>query len=171
MTSMLKTLLVLSSLALVYSELIPVLFSSLDSSTTQKVVVLHDPNIETSVQTMGVLQMLDDAGTYGTEYEYVVCDVTSGENAGPVASAGFTVFPQIFTQTTEGGIEPFGGDFTVESFAAFHAFRKTDVGGDNVQRMKCSDGLGDVEGVVGMLEISAERPVLVKMYEVLFLVP
>jgi hypothetical protein len=164
--STMKTLLFFSSLALVSSALIPVQFAALEKSTTQKIVILHDPNVEISVQKVGVLQALDDSGTYGTEYEYMICDVTLPENIEVVKGVGFPSFPQIFTQTTEAGIESYGGDFTVESFEKFHEFRKMEMQVDNVQRVKDSNGIGQVDGVAGMVALAFERPVLVKMYEV-----
>jgi thiol-disulfide isomerase/thioredoxin len=35
--------------------------------------------------------------------------------------------PQVFTQTVEDGISPFHGDFTFETFKAFHAFRTLEI--------------------------------------------
>lgn len=165
MLSTMRIFLVAASLALVSSALIPLEFTALEKSTTQKLVIFHDPNVAKSMEKLGVLEALDTAGTYGAEYEYTVCDVTAAANVEPIKGAGFKEFPQIFTQTVEGGIEPFGGDLTAESFAKFHEFRKLDVSSDKVQRMKGSDGKGEVEGAAGVLALAAERPVMVKMYE------
>jgi hypothetical protein len=166
-----KGFLLVSSLVLTSSALIPMAFTSLQSSTTQKLVLFHDPKVEASMQKLGVLETLDAAGIYGTEYEYAVCDVTSDENLEVVKGAGITNSPTVFTQTIEGGIEPFPGDLTVESFAAYHKFRKTDVTEDNVIRMKDSDGKGEVDGARAMLAIASQRPVFIKMYEVTYHTP
>ena len=157
---------VLVSLALASAVLVPIEFSALESSTSQKVVIFHDPNTKESVEKLGVMEQIDAAETYGNVYEYTVCDVTLTSNAASVLQAGFKTFPQIFTQTTDGGIEPYGADFTVESFAKFHEFRMVDLTDNNVQRVKDTDGHGDVDGIEGLLALSADRPVLVKMYEV-----
>jgi hypothetical protein len=154
-------------MAVTSALIIPIEFSALQSSKTQKVVIFHDPNTEESVKKLGVMQKIDMVETYGSEYEYFVCDVTLPQNKDEVQEAGFTKFPQIFTQTNEGGIEPFGGDFSVETFSQFHEFRIMDLTENNVKRVKDTDGVGDVEGVNGLLALSAERPVFVKMYEVI----
>ena len=163
-TNILLTL--FASLSIASALVTPIRFDDLQSSTTQKVVIFHDPNNEGSIAKLHVLEALDAAGTYGSEYEYVFCDVTLPPNVKPVANAGFKEFPGIFTQTKEGGIEPYGGDFTAESFATFHEFRMVDLTENNVQRMKDSNGVGGVDGVEGLLTLSADRPVFVKMYEV-----
>ncbi|KAJ1464363.1 hypothetical protein T484DRAFT_1758154, partial [Baffinella frigidus] len=152
-------------MAVASALLIPVEFSVLESSRTQKVVIFHDPNNEESVKKLEVMEKIDTMGTYGSEYEYVVCDVTLTQNVNEVQKAGFKEFPQIFTQTNEGGIEPYGGDFSTDSFAQFHMFRMMDLTENNVQRVKDTDGVGDVDGVKGLLTLSADRPVFVKMYE------
>ena len=162
-----KSLIFLFAFMAVASALIiPVEFSVLESSKTQKVVIFHDPSKAESVNKLEVMQKIDTAGTYESEYEYIVCDVTLPQNVNEVQQAGFKEFPQNFTQTTEGGIEPYGGDFSVESFAQFHKFRMVDLTDNKVQRVKDTDGVGDVEGVNGLLALSADRPVFVKMYEV-----
>jgi thiol-disulfide isomerase/thioredoxin len=158
-------LLLVSSLVLTSSALVPMAFTSLESSVTQKIVLFHDPHVETSMQKLGVLESLDSIGTYGTEYQYTVCDITSAENIEPVKKVGLKDFPMIFVQTVEAGIEPFDGDFTVESFAAFHAVRKMDVTDHKVQRVKDKDGVGDVDGVAGLLKLAADRPVFLKAFE------
>jgi len=163
-----KTLIFLFAFIAVASALlIPVEFSVLESSKTQKVVIFHDPNNEESVKKLEVMEKIDKLETYGSEYEYFVCDVTLTQNVNGVQKAGFKEFPQIFTQTNEVGIEPFGGDFSTESFAQFHKFRIVDLTENNVQRVKDTDGVGDVDGVKGLLTLSADRPVFVKMYEVI----
>jgi len=152
-------------LGLASAELIPFAFTDLEKSTTQKVVIFHDPAVEASVDKVAILKAIDDGAKYGTEYEYTVCDVTSDENKEPIKGAGFKEFPQVFTQTVEGGIEQYNGDFNEESFASFHEFRKMEVGEDKVVRMKDTDGKGDVDGAAGLMALQAEKPVLVKMYE------
>ena len=156
----------LASLSIASAVLIPLEFEALQSSTSQKVVMFHDPNNKESVAKLRVLETLDASGIYGSEYEYTFCDVTLAANTEPAKSAGFKEFPQIFTQTKEGGIEPYGADFTVESFATFHEFRMVDLTENNVQRMKDSSGVGGIDGVEGLLALAADRPVFVKMYEV-----
>jgi hypothetical protein len=157
---------VLVSLAVASAVLVPIEFSALESSTSQKIVIFHDPNTKESADKLGVMELIDAAGTYGNVYEYTFCDVTLPSNAASVLQAGFKSFPQIFTQTTDGGIEPYGADFTVESFAKFHEFRMVDLTENNVQRVKDTDGHGGVDGMEGLLALSADRPVLVKLYEV-----
>jgi hypothetical protein len=164
--SMIKTLLLFSSLALTSSAIIPVAFTALEKSTSQKVVILHDPNVKASMKQLGMMQALDESGVYGSEYEYVLCDVTLPQNIESVASVGFKEFPLTFTQTTDGGIEPFKGDLSTEKFATFHAFRTLVITSDNVERIKDSSGIGNVDGMTGLLKLAADRPVLVKMYEV-----
>jgi hypothetical protein len=166
MVSTMKVLIFFSSLALVSSALIPVAFTALEASTTQKVVILHDPNVQMSMKQLDMMKAIDDSGVYGTEYEYVVCDVTLPENIEAIQGVGFKDFPLIFTQTNEGGIAPFKGGLNTESFAEFHTFRTLEITDNNVQRMQDSDGLGDVEGMTDLLVLASERPVLVKMYEV-----
>jgi len=160
-----RIFLLAASLALASSALVAIEFTALQKSTTQKLVIFHDPNVAKSMEKYAVLEALDAAGTYGAEYEYTVCDVTAAANVEPIKGAGFKEFPMIFTQTPEGGIAPFGGELTAESFAAFHEFSKMEVSSDKVQRMKGTDGKGEVEGAAGVLALAAERPVLVKMYE------
>jgi hypothetical protein len=158
--------LLFASLTVACAMLIPIEFSVLESSTTQKVVIFHDPHNEKSVHALDVLDKIDKAGSYGSEYEYTFCDVTLENNVEAVKGAGFKEFPQVFTQTKEGGIEQYGGDFTTESFAKFHEFRMVDLTENKVQRVKDTNGIGDVDGIKGLLSLSADRPVLVKMYEV-----
>jgi len=165
--STVKGVLIVSCLVLTSAALVPMAFTSLESSKTQKLVIFHDPTVEASIQKLGVLETLDSSGEYGAEYQYTVCDVTSEENSEKIKSSGMTGFPTLFTQTLEGGIEPFPGDLTVESFAAFHDFRKMDLTEDNVERMKDLDGNGNVNDASAMLAMASERPVFVKMYEVI----
>jgi hypothetical protein len=164
--STVKAVMMVSCVVVTSASLVPMAFTSLESSKTQKIVIFHDPSVEDSLKKLGVLESLDSAGTYGTEYQFTVCDVTTTENFGKIKAAGMSGFPVLFTQTLEGGIEPFPGDLTIESFAAFHEFRKMDISGDKVQRMKDMDGNGDVDDATAMLSLAAERPVFVKMYEV-----
>ena len=162
-------LLILCTIVKVASALVvPIDFAELQSSSSQKVVIFHDPNVEESVKKLGVLEQIDTANTYGSEYEYMVCDVTLAQNVDTISKAGFRKFPHIFIKTTENGIEPYGGDFSVESFAQFHKFRKMDLTENKVQRVKDTSGVGDVDGVGGLLALSADRPVLIKMYEVIY---
>jgi hypothetical protein len=161
-----KGVLLVSCLLVASAALVPVAFTSLESCTKQKLVIFHDPSVEESVAKLGVIETIDSSGTYGTEYQYTVCDVTSEENTEKIKTSGMKDFPALFTQTVEGGIEPFHSDLTVESFAAFHEFRTMDLTQDNVMRMKDSAGKGNVDGVTEMLELASKRPVFVKMYEV-----
>lgn len=163
---MLKAFILASCLAITSAEMVSVAFSSLESCTIQKLVIFHDPSVPSSVEKLEVLKTLDDAGTYGTEYQFTVCDVTSLENLEKISASGMKDFPALFTQTAEAGIEAFGGDLTVESFAAFHEFRKMELTTDNVLRMKDLDGKGSVDGASAMLELASDRPVFMKMYEV-----
>jgi hypothetical protein len=156
----------LVSLSLASAVLIPIEFSALQSSTSQKVVIFHDPTSQESIAKLSVLNEIDVAETYGSIYEYTFCDVTLDQNTEAVSQAGFKEFPQIFTQTTDGGIEPYGGEFTVESFAKFHEFRMVDLTENNVQRVKDTGGVGGVDGLNALLTMSVDRPVFVKMYEV-----
>jgi hypothetical protein len=156
----------LVSLALVSSVLVPMEFTALEISPIQKVVLFHDPTNDASTQLLSVLESIDSAGTYGDEYQFTVCDITATENIAPVEEAGLTQFPIVFTQTRDDGIGRFHGDFTVQSFSKYHAFRVLNITNDNVRRMQDSNGEGDVDGVGGLLEIAMNRPVLVKMYEV-----
>jgi hypothetical protein len=160
----LKILVLTSSLVLASTALLPIAFTSLESSKTQKIVLFHDPSLDASVELLSVLETLDSV--YGTEYEYVFCDVTSKENFEPAKAAGITGAPFIFTQTLDGGISRFPEEFTVESFAKFHTFRTTEITDDKVMRMKDSNGVGDIDGATELLSIAAERPVFIKMYEV-----
>ena len=80
-------------------------------------------------------------------------------------------FPALCTQTNENGIEAFVGDLTMESFATFHDFRKMELSHDNVIRMKDLDGKGSVDGAGAMLAIASDRPVFMKMYEVIVYTP
>jgi thiol-disulfide isomerase/thioredoxin len=165
MISIIKTVLVFSCLATASGAVVPIAFSTLQSSTSTKLVVFHDPDVHKSTEAVAVMQALDTANTYENEYEFTYCDSSDPQNVEELKAAGFKEYPHIFVQTVEGGIEPFGGDLTTESFARYHDFRIMHITSDNVQRMKSSDGTGTVDGAAGMLAVAAVRPVMVKLYE------
>jgi thiol-disulfide isomerase/thioredoxin len=165
MISIIKTVLVFSCLATASGAVFPIAFSTLQSSTSTKLVVFHDPDVHKSTEAVAVMQALDTANTYKNEYEFTYCDSSDPQNVEGLKAAGFNEYPRIFVQTVEGGIEPFGGDLTTESFARYHDFSIMHINSDNVIRMKSSDGTGTVDGAAGMLEIAAVRPVFIKMYE------
>ncbi|KAJ1465300.1 hypothetical protein T484DRAFT_1757514 [Baffinella frigidus] len=165
MVPIIKIVLLFASLATASGALVPMTVKELESSKSNKLVVFHDPNVEKSVLAVGVMERLDTAGTYEAEYQYTLCDVTTPENVDAVKGHGFKEFPVIFTQTLEGGIEPYSGDLTLESFARHHEFRIMHISSDNVRRVKDSSGIGDVDGTGALMAIAAERPVLIKLYE------
>jgi hypothetical protein len=165
-SSVVKSLLLVWSLvATVSAAIVPIEFSALEASSSQKIVLFHDPTVEKSMQKLQVLEALDAGGVY-SEYEYTVCDVTTPDNAEAVKVTGFTEYPMVFVQTTDSGIEQYVEDFTVETFATYHEFRVMHITSDRVRRVTDSENTGDVRGSVGMLELAADRPVFVKMYEV-----
>jgi thiol-disulfide isomerase/thioredoxin len=165
MISIIKTVLVFSCLATASGAVVPISFSALQSSKSTKLVVFHNPDVHKSTEAVAVMQALDTANTYETEYEFFFCDSSDPQNVEELKAAGFNEYPQIFIQTVEGGIEPFNGDLTTESFARYHEFRSMHITSDNVLRMKGSDGTGTVDGAAGMIELAAVRPVMVKLYE------
>ncbi|KAJ1469269.1 hypothetical protein T484DRAFT_1754563 [Baffinella frigidus] len=165
MISFMNTLLAFSSLALVTCDIIPIDFSELEISKTQKVVVFHDPSVQQSIDAVLVLEALDKAGTYGVDCEYTLCTLTTPANVEAVKAAGFKEYPQIFTHTPESGVEHFAGDFTEETFAPFHEFRIMHITSDKVLRLNDASGVGDVNGPCALLALAAERPVLLKAYE------
>jgi hypothetical protein len=165
-----STLLV-ACLVITSAAIVPVNFKSLESCTVQKLVIFHDPTIASSVQKLEIMKTLDSTGTYGDEYQFSVCDVTSEENSEKILASGMKEFPALFTQTNENGIEAFVGDLTMETFATFHDFRKMELSHDNVIRMKDLDGKGSVDGAGAMLAIASDRPVFMKMYEVIVCTP
>jgi thiol-disulfide isomerase/thioredoxin len=163
--SIIKTALMFSCLATATGAVVPIAFSTLQSSKSTKLVVFHDPNVQKSTAAVGVMQAIDTANTYKTEYEFTYCDSSDPQNVEELKAAGFKEYPHIFVQTVEDGIEPFSGDLTIESFARYHEFRIMHITSDKVQRMKSSDGTGTVDGAAGMLAVAVVRPVMVKLYE------
>jgi thiol-disulfide isomerase/thioredoxin len=165
MVSIIKTVLMFTCLTTASGAVTPIAFSTLQSSTATRLVVFHDPNVQKSTDAVGIMQAIDTANTYETEYEFNFCDSSDPQNFEGLKAAGFNMYPHIFVQTVEGGIEPFSVDLTIESFARFHDFRIMHITSDSVHRMKTSDGAGTVEGAAGLLELSVAKPVMVKMYE------
>jgi glutaredoxin len=86
-------------------------------------------------------------------YEWKYCDCAGNDDC---KEAGFTEFPQVFTQTVEDGISPFFGELTFESFKAFHAFRSTAITSDKVVPFTTG---------ADAIALARKTPVLLKLFE------
>jgi hypothetical protein len=76
-------------LGLASAELIPFAFTDLEKSTTQKVVIFHDPAVEASVDKVSILKAIDDGAKYGTEYEVRLSSPRSHGSPCPVPPPGY----------------------------------------------------------------------------------
>jgi len=132
----------------------PLGFSALEADTSVKLVLFHDPAVPKSVADLAMANTISETAPYSEVYTFKVCDVTLPENEA-AKKAGLTG-GTLFTQTPEGGIDRFASELTVESFAAFHSFRSSEVTNDKVVRADSLDAL---------FAEAAKGPVLVKMYE------
>jgi len=128
-------------------------FADLESSTTMKVVVFHDPSVEESND---VVDLMAELSTVYTQYAWHKCTVTLPENAEPVKAAGFTTFPQVFTQTPVDGIEKYPSVLTKSSFGEFESWRLSDVQSDRVSKYSTA---------AKMFRLAKVGPVFIKFYE------
>ena len=129
-------------------------FKDLEADTTMKLVLFHDPNVESSVDAMTAMKEISDMPEFNQMYLFKYCDVSEEENK-PAVEAGLTG-GTVFTHTPEAGIDGFGGTLGVDSFRSFHEFRTTEVDGDKVVAVK---KLSEV------FKLAEEKPVFLKMYE------
>jgi len=129
-------------------------FAELEADTSMKLVIFHDPSVEESNRVMAVADELSNMPEYNSMYLFKSCDVTLPENKG-AADAGLTG-GTVFSHTPEAGIDGFGADLSLESFASFHNFRTMEVEGDNVKSVKT------LEDLFALVET---KPVFVKMFE------
>jgi thiol-disulfide isomerase/thioredoxin len=128
-------------------------WAGLEESTTQKVVLFHEPGNAASDTKLGYLRAIEPDYE---EFVFNFVDVTAARNVDGISEAGFTKFPQVFTQVLEGnGPALFDGEFTPDTFAAFHAFQTTEVTEHNVLPFD-----------LALLQRQARKqPVFVKMFE------
>jgi thiol-disulfide isomerase/thioredoxin len=129
-------------------------FAELESDTSMKLVLFHDPAVEESNQVHSVFEEISNMSEFNSMYLFKVCDVSKDENKS-ARDAGLTG-GALFTHTPEAGIDGFGGTLSAESFRAFHTFRTNDVEGDNVHSLT---SLEDV------FNLAQTKPVFLKLYE------
>ncbi len=88
-------------------------FKALESDTSMKLVVFHDPSVEKSNQVMAIAEEISNMAEFNSIYLFKSCDVSTEENkaAKDAGLAGGTVF----THTPEAGIDGFGTELTVEA--------------------------------------------------------
>jgi len=147
-------LVLLSVLSVLRAEVVEMGFSDLEKDTNMKLVLFHDPEVESSVDALAMMNTLSENPTFNAVYLFKTCTVTLPECEGAVKAGlkGGTVF----TQTPEGGIDQFSGVLSTEAFTKFHDFRTTEVTDHKVVR---------VDNLDGLFAEAEKKPVLIKMYE------
>jgi len=149
-----SVVLVLAFLAAAHCAVEPLTFSALEADTSVKLVLFHDPAVEKSVNDLAMATVLSETAPFKDIYTFKVCDVTLPENEA-AKKAGLTG-GTLFTQTPEAGIDRFSSELTVDSFAAFHTFRSSEVSTDKVVSATSLDQL---------FAEAAKGPVIIKMFE------
>lgn len=133
--------------------IIQLTFKEIEEDTRMKVAMFLDDGAE-SQAALDMMRTVMNSGV-GPQFVYSRVDCTNG-GCEPAFKEGF---PFIFTQTPEGGIERFGGEFNVQSFKDFNDFMTMQINEDKVITLP-ADGAAEE-----LAKLVQTKPVILKMFE------
>lgn len=131
-------------------------FKQLEDEKGQKIVVFYDSK-EASQDALSVLKEIKDDPKLAS-WEAVKVDAEAESNKESVENAKFTKFPQVFTNSADGGVEQWSGEFTKQKVDDWFNFKTMTVADDRVKRLEKLKK--DVNKMV-----KSKKPMFVKLYE------
>eukprot|EP00294_Goniomonas_avonlea_P006512 CAMPEP_0114563626 /NCGR_PEP_ID=MMETSP0114-20121206/13221_1 /TAXON_ID=31324 /ORGANISM="Goniomonas sp, Strain m" /LENGTH=237 /DNA_ID=CAMNT_0001749507 /DNA_START=10 /DNA_END=723 /DNA_ORIENTATION=+ len=91
-------------------------------------------------------KILEETSSYGDAFEYVRIDCAADGNKEKCGGAGFTDTVKWFTNTAEGGIEPYSGPTTAQGIKDSLAFRMTEIESDFVVEFESKEQFEGLKG-------------------------
>ena len=147
---------VFASLVVVARGGVPVeekLFSEVEGSTLQSVVVFYTPGEDESERAIETLEAISEA-FHDTSFVFYKVSSSNDLNKKDFEEANFVNMPMIFTNSVEGGIEPFRSTFTVSNVLSHLEFLRSSIESDHVETFVNEEDL-----------LQRQRPIFLKFYE------